>query len=355
MNRISHLNHAQFDLIVIGGGAVGAGIVRDGARRGLKSLLVDKGDFGSGTSSRTSKIVHGGIRYLEQGEIGLVFESLRERFILEKIAPHLVHSLPFLIPVYENGPRPLWKIRIGLWLYDFLSLFRNKTRFKVVQKEALLHFLPGLNPEGLKGGGLYFDSQMNDARLVLENILDARVHGATVLNYVQAEQFRLKGKRLTGVVLKDSLTGESVEVEGSIFVNAGGPWVTGISKNGGANRPVSIRMTQGTHLIVPEIVKKFAVVVSPREEGRIFFVVPWHGHTLIGTTDMDYTGDPSEVHPLFEEIDYLIKETRKVFPDISLKKEEVISVFSVVRPLLDIQGTHPSAVTRRVKIAESPS
>ncbi|MBI3593343.1 MAG: glycerol-3-phosphate dehydrogenase/oxidase [Nitrospirae bacterium] len=355
MNRISHLNKTQFDLIVIGGGAVGAGIVRDGALRGLKSLLVDKGDFGSGTSSRTSKIAHGGIRYLEQGEFGLVFESLRERFILEKIAPHLVHPLPFLFPVYDRGPRPLWKIRAGLWLYDLLSLFRNKKRFRVILKEEMLRCIPGLKSEGLKGGGIYYDSQMNDARVVLENILDAKSHGATVLNYVQADQFRSNGRRLVSVVLTDQLYGGSAEVYGGVFVNAGGPWVTEIAEKGGDKRPVRIRMTQGTHLIVPEISKDYAVVVSPEEEDRIFFVIPWHGNTLIGTTDLDFSGDPSDVHPLPEEVNYLLGETRKVFPGLLIKKEDIVSIFSGVRPLLNISGSRPSGVTRRVKIVESPS
>jgi glycerol-3-phosphate dehydrogenase len=355
MDRISRLNQTEYDLIVIGGGSVGAGVARDAALRGLKTLLVEKGDFGSGTSSRTSKIVHGGIRYLEQGEFGLVFESLRERFILQKIAPHLVHSLPFLIPVYQDGPRQLWMIRAGLWLYDLLSLFRNKQRYKAIQREELLKLLPLLQPDGLVGGGIYYDSQMNDARLLLENILDAKSHGAEVLNYVGVSRFRSDGRRLTGVLITDLLEGGSVEVKGKYFVNAGGPWVTEVAKMGGETRPTRIRMTQGTHIIVPQISKEYAIVVSPKDERRIFFITPWHGNSLIGTTDIDYKGDPADVGPQPEEIDYLIGETRKFFPTLSLKKEDIISVFSGVRPLLDEQGIHPSAVTRRAKIDESSS
>lgn len=355
MDRISRLNQTVYDLIVIGGGSLGAGIARDAALRGLKILLVEKGDFGSGTSSRTSKIVHGGIRYLEQGEFGLVFESLRERFILQKIAPHLVYPLPFLIPVYQNGPRPLWMIRAGLWLYDLLSLFKNKERYRVIKREEVLKLLPTIQPEGLVGGGVYYDSQMNDARLVLENILDAKSHGAEVLNYVEVDRFLSDGRRLTGILVTDHLEERSVEVKGKYFVNAGGPWAAEVARLGGEKGASRIRMTQGTHIIVPQLSKEYAIVVSPKEEKRIFFIIPWHGNSLIGTTDIDYKGDPGDVSPKQEEIEYLLGETRKIFPSLSLKKEEIISVFSGVRPLLDEQGIHPSEVTRRAKIDESIS
>ncbi|MHB8482412.1 MAG: glycerol-3-phosphate dehydrogenase [Nitrospiria bacterium] len=354
MDRISRLAGTPFDLIVIGGGSAGAGVARDAAMRGLKILLVEKNDFGSGTSSRTSKIVHGGIRYLEYGDIGLVFEALRERFVLQKIAPHLVHPLSFLIPVYQEGPRPLWMIRAGLFIYDALSLFKNKQRFRTISKEETLKRVPGLNPEGLLGAGVYFDSQMNDSRLVLENILDAKTHGAIVLNYVNVEKFRSDGARLTGVLLKDQLNDQTIEVKGKFFVNAGGAWVSGIARAAGEKEPVRIRMTQGTHIIVPQISRESAIVISPKDDKRIFFVIPWHGNSLIGTTDIDFRGDPQDVRPLQEEIQYLINETRNFFPQLGIKEKDIISVFSGVRPLVDVPGLHPSAVSRKVKIEESP-
>ncbi|MFI5303334.1 MAG: glycerol-3-phosphate dehydrogenase [Nitrospiria bacterium] len=355
MDRIGHLNHSEFDLIVIGGGSVGAGIARDAAMRGLTTLLVEKGDFGCGTSSRTSKIVHGGIRYLEQGEIRLVIESLRERFILQKIAPHLVHPLPFLIPVFKDGPRPLWMIRAGLWIYDALSMFRNKQRFQLINREEILRLLPGLEPDRILGGGIYYDSQMNDARLVLENVLDAKSSGATVLNYVQVEKFRTDGKKLTGVVLNDKIEGGRIEVGGRAIVNAGGPWVSQIAADAGDKNPIQIRTTQGTHIIVPSLSREYAIVVTPKEQKRIFFIIPWYGNSLIGTTDLDYEGDPSAVHPLPGEIDYLLGETRKLFPRTGPKKEDIIAIFSGLRPLLNDRCSDPSAASRRSKIAESAS
>ncbi|MBI1821270.1 MAG: glycerol-3-phosphate dehydrogenase [Nitrospirae bacterium] len=354
MDRISHLNNSGFDLIIFGGGSLGAGIARDGAMRGLSVLLIEQKDFGWGTSSRTSKIIHGGIRYLEYGDLGLVFEALRERFILEKIASHLVHPLPFLIPVYKEGPRPLWKIRAGLFIYDVLSLFKNRQRYTVISREETLKRVPALKPEKLLGSGVYYDSQMNDSRVVLENILDAKSYGATVLNYVKLEQFKIEGGVLKGALLKDQLTGQRVEVKGEFFVNATGPWVSQVAELTGEKNPVKVRMTQGTHIIVPQICRDYAIVVSPRDEKRIFFILPWDQHSLIGTTDIDYQGDPGEVRPLKEEIEYLMDETNTFFPEVHLKEKEIISVFSGVRPLLDFPGVDPSSVTRKVKIVESP-
>jgi glycerol-3-phosphate dehydrogenase len=354
MDRIGHLNGSGFDLIIFGGGSLGAGIARDGAMRGLSVLLVEQKDFGWGTSSRTSKIIHGGIRYLEYGDLGLVFEALRERFILEKIASHLVHPLPFLIPVYKDGPRPLWKIRAGLFIYDALSLFKNRERYRVIGREETLKRVPFLNPEKLLGAGVYYDSQMNDARVVLENILDAKSHGAAVFNYVKLEQFKIEGGALKGVLLKDQLTGQTIEVKGRFFVNATGPWVEQVAKLTGEKNPVKVRMTQGTHIIVPRISGDQAVVVSPRDEKRIFFILPWGQHSLIGTTDIDYQGDPGDVRPLKEEIQYLMGETNTFFPGVHLKEKEILSIFSGVRPLLDSPGVPPSSVSRKVKIVESP-
>ena len=353
MNRIAHLKENRYDLIVIGGGSLGSGIARDAAQRGLSVLLLEKGDFGSGTSSRTSKIVHGGIRYLEQWDWGLVFESLRERLVLQRIAPHLVHPLPFLIPVYRSGPRPLWKIRIGLWIYDALSLFRNPHRVRILSGTEMLALLPQLKSDGLAGGGAYFDSQMDDSRLVIENVLDARQHGASVVNYAKVIRMVTEGGRIGGVVVQDQLgTDEPSEIRGRIVVNAGGPWVTEIAAMCGESRP-RIRMTQGTHIIVPEIARGHAVVVSPEKENRIFFVLPWHGYSLIGTTDIDFSGDPGDVKAKADEIAYLVRETRKYFPALQLGENDIISSFSGVRPLLEDAVSAPSSVSRRTRIVES--
>lgn len=353
MERLDNLDGLEFDLTVIGGGCVGAGVARDAALRGLKTLLVEQEDFGSGASSRTSKIIHGGIRYLEQGDFSLVSEALRERFILERAAPHLVQPVRFLIPVYKKGPRPLWMVRLGLFLYDLLSLFRNPSRFGVVGKEKTLALLPSLNPEALEGAGIYYDSRMNDSRLVLETVLSAREAGAVALNYVKAVAFKKTGNKLSGVVLRDILRGSEREIRCGLFVNATGPWGPEVSDMAREASPVRVRMTRGTHIIVPSFTGDDAVVVSPNDERRIFFVIPWFGKSLIGTTDIDYQGDPGAVRPTREEISYLLKETRYYFPGAPLEEKNILFSFAGIRPLLDCPGIPPSKVSRHTRITEN--
>lgn len=343
---LSSLQETTFDLLIIGGGINGAGIARDAALRGLKVALIEKNDFASGTSSKTTKLIHGGIRYLEQFNFKLVFESCRERCLLLNLAPHLVKPLKFIIPVYKDGPRGMLKVNIGTAIYDFLSGKRCiKHRQMLTAKEILL-LEPSLTQEGLKGGVLYYDAQMDDLKLCLENILSARKNNAVVFNYVEATGFLEENGKINAVEAKDNLTHIRFIIKSKAVVNAGGPWADKICRLDNPGAKQMLRPTKGIHLVYPKILNEHAILLSHKNDGRIFFVIPWNNLSLIGTTDTDYSGSPDDVKVFDEDIEYLIDETKKVFPGQEIKKEKIISSFAGLRPLL-YQGEKKSWVTSR--------
>jgi glycerol-3-phosphate dehydrogenase len=343
----------RYDLVIIGGGIVGAGIARDAALRGLSVALFEQGDFAGGTSGRTSRMVHGGIRYLEQWAFHLVFKASRERSILYRLAPHLVRPLPFLFPVYRENGRSPWTIRAGMMLYDLMALFRNFHSHRMLSSEAILRLEPHLSREGLRGGALFYDAQMDDARLCLEVLLSARSAGTRTFNYTLVEGLLREANRICGVRVRSLLTGEHRDVLGSQVVNATGPWLDRVAALEDPAAPPMLRTTQGTHLLVPRITREHAVVVTSRRDQRVFFVLPWRGETLIGTTDKDYKENPAQVRATPEEVDYLLGETRRVFPGARLTEEEIIARFAGVRPLVNAPG-EASSVSRETEIAEGP-
>lgn len=352
MSQLAKLSEKKYDLIVIGGGIVGAGIARDAALRGLSVILFEQGDFACGTSSRTSRMIHGGIRYLEQGDFRLVFEASRERMILHRLAPHLVRPLPFLFPFYEETGRSPWTIRAGLFLYDLIALYRNFHPHRMLSTEEITRLEPGLSSDGLRGGALFYDAQMDDARLCLEVILSARAAGATVLNYTPVEGLLRKGTGITGVSVRSILTGDRHEVFGKQVINATGPWLDRVAAFEDPTAKPMLRTTRGSHLLVPRITQRHAVVVASRRDDRVFFVLPWKADTLIGTTDQDYKEDPGQVRSTPEEVHYLLGETRRIFPKASLTEEDVIARFSGVRPLVYSPGVSASEVSRDTDIRE---
>jgi glycerol-3-phosphate dehydrogenase len=344
----------EYDLIVVGGGIVGAGVARDAALRGLSVVLFEQGDFAGGTSGRTSRMVHGGIRYLEQGELRLVFEASREREILSRLAPHLVRPIPFLFPIYPETGRSPWLIRAGMILYDLLALFRNFHPHRMLSSDEVLRREPGLSPAGLRGGALFYDAQMDDARLCLAVLLSARAAGARLVNYASVEGLLFEERRVTGVRVRSMLRGESGEVRGRATVNATGPWLDRLAGMENPESRPKLRTSQGTHLIVPRVTRGHAVVVTSRSDQRVFFLLPWRGMTLIGTTDIDYKDDPARVRPTPGEVLYLLDETRRVFPDSALRDEAVIARFAGVRPLVNEPEVAASAVSRETEIFEGP-
>jgi len=344
-----------FDVLVIGGGINGAGIARDLALRGVKVALTEKGDFASGTSSASTKLVHGGIRYLENRNFRLVFEACRERKTLQTIAPHLVRPLPFFIPVYRGDPRPLWMVRAGMILYDLLALFRNTRHHSILSPAAALAREPALNPEGLTGVAVYWDCGMDDARLCLENVIAARHAGAAVCPRLQAVELLKDDDQVTGARFRDLEQGEDLGIRARLVINATGPWLDEICALDG-DRQKKLRPTRGTHILVPRINRgNEALYLTAGRDDRLFFVVPWGEMSLIGTTDVDFSAAPDRVAPTREDIDYLLAESARHLRDISPGKTDIIAAFSGLRPLIYEQTAQASKISREHRIYQSPS
>lgn len=339
----------SFDLVIVGGGINGTGIARDAAMRGLRVLLLDKGDFGSGTTSWSSRLIHGGLRYLEYYEFHLVRESLSDREKLLRIAPHLVRPLPFVVPIYEHHKRSPLTIRLGMIGYDALSFDKSMDRHKMLDREETLKRLPGLNPEGLKAAALYYDGQAEYAeRLAVENAISAREHGAVTLNYARVDRLILENGNVRGVEFTDVLDGQQYTVRSLVTVNVAGPWVDEVlgGANGGAKRMIG--GTKGTHLVVDSFpgVLQTAVYYEAESDNRPIFVFPWNGRYLIGTTDIRYDGNLDLVVGDEEEIAYLLRETNALIPQANLTRDDVLFIYSGVRPLpYQSQGAEGS-VTR---------
>lgn len=340
-----------FDLIIVGAGINGAGIARDAALRGLRVLLLDKSGIGSGTTSYATRLIHGGLRYLEHYEIPLVRESLHERETLLRIAPHLVHALPFLIPIYRGARRGVRMIRLGMVAYDVLSFDKSLPNHRMLSRAEALDREPGLAPDGLEGAALYSDAQVEfPERLALENALAAHENGATIHTYARVERFLRGGNRVMGVQYTDLLTGEQREASAPITINASGPWLDELmeAELGQQSQPM-IGGTKGSHIIVQPFpgAPKEALYVEARSNGRPYFIVPWNDMYLIGTTDLRYIDSLDRVVPDEEEIQYLVRETNAVIPEAGLNRESVLYAYAGVRPLPFQPAGSESGITRR--------
>ncbi|MEO8703631.1 MAG: glycerol-3-phosphate dehydrogenase [Kofleriaceae bacterium] len=328
-----------FDIVVIGGGITGAGIARDAALRGLKVALFEKGDYASGTSSKSSKLVHGGLRYLEHGEIGLVFESVSERRVQTRVAPHLVRPLPFIIPIYKGAKPGLELMNVGLWIYDSLALFRAPRLHKTFRgTKAALALEPQLRAEGLRGALEYYDCATDDARLVLENVIDARELGADCRTYTEVTRFeRAASGRITGVAIKDRLTGESSIVTARVVVLAAGAWTDEMIRRFEIpmERPL-LRRTKGVHIVIPRErlpLARAITLISP-VDARVMFAIPWRERTVLGTTDTDFTGSADEVAADADDVKYLCESGNGYFPGANLVPADVIATWAGLRPLI---------------------
>lgn len=347
-----------FDLIIIGAGINGAGIARDAAMRGLSVLLLDKDDIGSGTSSWSTRLIHGGLRYLEHGEFGLVRESLRERETLQRIAPHLVRPLPILIPVYKGTKRGRATIRAGMLAYDLLSVGKNLPHHRMLSRAETLAETPALNPEGLLGAAVYYDTQVEFAeRLVLENVLAAIDQEATVLTHSRVVDFLIEHGQITAVKYVVVSTGESRIALGKIFVNAAGPWVDQLLEHTGVGRVRLIGGTKGSHIVLAPFpgAPGMALYVEAKSDGRPFFIIPWNGNYLIGTTDVRFENDLDQVHAEGWEVDYLLAETNRVFPRSLLTRNHILYAYSGVRPLPFSNDGAERSITRRHFVREHPN
>jgi glycerol-3-phosphate dehydrogenase len=337
----------DYDVIVIGAGINGAGIARDAAMRRLKVLLIDKGDVGGGTSAASTRLIHGGLRYLEQFEFGLVRESLIERETLLRIAPHLVRALPITIPIYKQGRRGRATIRAGMIAYDLLSWGKSLPRHRMQSASETLKQLPGLNAEGLVGSAVYYDAQVEFAeRLVVENVLAAVDAGATVRTYTRVTKLLTTEGRVAGVQLEGNFS----EVKADFVINAAGPWVDELQDQ------QLIGGTKGSHIVVAPFAgaPQTAIYLEAISDGRPFFVIPWNGNYLVGTTDVRFDDDPDRVCSESWEVDYLVAETNRAFPDASLTRERVLYTYSGVRPLPFTSNEAERNITRRHFLREHP-
>lgn len=349
---INRLSEGQYDLLIIGAGINGAAMAHMAALNGLKTVLIEKGDFASGTSSKSTKLVHGGLRYLETFEFGLVREALKERTIQLRNAPHLVKPLGFILPIYKTDKRPFWLVRLGVWFYDLLSSKYLIKKHKALSVQEVIEHVPEIKTEGLRGGILYYDGQMDDARLALENVLMADQLGAHVANYIEVTALNKEAGRVIGVSAKDLITQKSYNIQAKKIVCTLGPWSNLFMEREKSHAPIKVRTTKGIHLVYRGRVSEHALIIPTHKDGRVFFVIPWMENSLIGTTDTDFQGHPDKVSADAEDIEYIFAESKRVFPNITFKKEEIITAFAGLRPLI-FEERASSRISRKHVIQES--
>jgi glycerol-3-phosphate dehydrogenase len=351
--RLAALGSRTFDLLVVGGGITGCGIALDAALRGLDVALVEKGDFASGTSSRSSRLIHGGVRYLEHGHLHLVFESSAERRRLLRLAPHLVRPLEFTWPVYDGARIPRWKLGAGLFLYDALSLFRNVSPHRRLGRADVVAREPRLREAGLRGGARYFDAATDDARLTLAVALSASEAGATIVNHAAVRDLLTPAGKVAGAVVADMLDVETntgrtvVDVAAHVVVNATGPWSDELRRLDGETR-ASVRGSKGVHVAVPRdrLGARGALTLLAPKDGRVCFVLPSDELTIIGTTDGFTDESPDEVRAAAAEVEYLLDVANTFFPDAVLSAADVVSAWAGIRPLMPTAERSPRSASR---------
>lgn len=353
----------EVDLLIIGGGITGAALAYDAALRGLSVALVEKRDFGCATSSVTSKLIHGGFRYLANLELGLVRESLRERRTLENIAPNYVYPLPSILCAYDTRlTNTMVAIRTGMTLYEWLSYDKGSTwdeakaipAHRILSADEAVALEPAINPAGLKGAGLQYDcASLSPERLTLAFIRSAAANGARVANYAKVEQFVSTPGRIRGAVVRDLLNGRTVEVRAKLTVNCSGPWadlVLGLVQGGASDK--KLRRSEGVHVITKPLVDKHLVGFAGKHGGH-FFLIPWRGHTLIGTTDKEYIGDPDQYRVTREAIEELLAEVNDVLGRPTLTYDDVVHAYGGLRPLVEDQTKSVYESSRRYEIHDN--
>ena len=342
--KLDQMVRQKLDLLVIGGGIVGSGVARDAAMRGLRAGLVDRSDFAFGTSSRSSRLLHGGLRYLAQGRLGLVREASVEKMIMHRIAPHLAMPLPFIFPTRVGTQWKYWKLRVGVKVYDLLCGKQNLGKSSGIARERLLQMLPGLAPQDLTGAVRYFDAMTNDARLVLDTLRSADAAGGLLANYAALETAERRGDEWH-CVIHDRLSDQRVNVTARCIVNAGGAWAGGFAPS-----RIKLRLTKGVHLVVDRARLPVTDAVVMIDGSRILFALPWGERTILGTTDTDYAG-PLD-NPTCDEADMqlVLDVTNRTFTAARLTPADVISTWAGLRPLIADSNRKPSDISRRHEI-----
>ena len=338
----SQLKDRYFDVFVCGGGIYGVWTAYDAALRGFKVAIVDQGDWASATSSASSKLIHGGLRYLESLDIKLVRKTLAERQMLLEAAPHRVWPLRFGVPVYKDSRLGAFRLNIGLSLYDFLAgSIPKEQHYRRYARSDFAERFPCLDSAGLTAGFTYLDAQTDDARFVLELIDGAQAIGAVCVNYCQVTRLIEHNGRLDSAELRDHVTGETTLVQAAQFVNTAGPWSTGLQ-----NAPYEARLSKGIHLILPKILEAEALLITAKSDGRVFFIIPWYGLTLLGTTDSYYDGDINRLIVEPEEINYLLSEANRVLKTVKWTEQDIIGSYVGLRVLKPSTDVSPSSISR---------
>ena len=342
-----HSHKSEWDIIVVGGGATGVGVAIDAASRGYDTLLLEGSDFGKGTSSRSTKLVHGGVRYLEQGNVSLVMEALRERGLLRRNAPHLVSDLAFIVPNYDWWEAPFYGL--GLKVYNILSGKYGFGTSELLSREETLQRLPTINQDGLRGGVLYYDGQFDDTRLLIHMVATAAELGATLINYCPVEALSKDSDGfVNGVSGRDAETGEEFTATANVVVNATGPFSDGLRRMADPSAAPMISPSQGIHLVFDKsfLPGDSAIMVPHTSDGRVMFAIPWHGHTLVGTTDTPIREATVEPSAMEEEIEFILQTARRYLHKAPTRGD-VLSVFTGIRPLVKAAGSSNTAALSR--------
>ena len=353
---VQRLSSEQFDVVVVGGGITGAGIALDCVARGLKVALVDKSDFAIGTSSRSTKLVHGGLRYLAQYQFKVTHEALTERYVLEQLAPGLVEWTPFVLPMY-GSILEMGKVGIGLIMYDTLAGMRTPNPHRRVSKDELLEMAPGIGQEKLLGAYVYSDCRTDDVRLTIEVLKTAAARGAAIVNHCEVTGFVKVAGKARGVTVRDRRSGADLTVKAHHVVLATGVWVDNLLRLDDPNAPRCVRPAKGVHLVVERARFGFdvALFLPTAPDGRLVFVVPWQDSTLIGTTDTDYDESIDEPLATLEDCQYLLTSTNNAFPDAHLGLDDIVSVQAGLRPLVSAGGGSTTKISREDRIFETAS
>lgn len=357
IQNITKMKSENFDLVVIGGGINGAGVARDAAARGMRVALIESRDFASGTSSKSSKLIHGGIRYLENLEFKLVFEALNERTKLFEMAPHLVHPLRFMIPLYQESRVGMFKMGLGMWLYDALSLFQAPELHERFDSSETMNRMPALRSTNLLGSFVYSDAYMDDDRLVLETLRSANEYDAVCANYVGAYGAKFDQNGLISAVqCEDKVSGEKFSIKTRHVISSVGPWTDELGENLFQDWKKILRPTKGVHITLPKdrLPLSSAVVMGAEKSNRIVFGIPRHEMIIIGTTDTDYKEAPENVSATPDDIEYLLKITADYFPGAKIEAHDIISSYAGVRPLVDDGSQSEGKTSREHTIIADP-
>jgi len=351
---LNEFSKKKYDIVVIGGGITGAGIALDAVSRGFSVALVEKQDFAAGTSSRSTKLIHGGLRYLKNFEIKIVRETGLERAIAYKNAPHLVRPEKMLLPLIENGTYGRLATSFGLWLYDVLAGVKGEDKRKMLGRDQTLKMEPLLRDDIIKGSGYYAEYRTDDARLTLEVLKTAKQKGAEVVNYTTVDELLYKNGKIVGVKCQDGINQNKFEIKSDFVVNATGPWVDELREKDNSCKGKRLHLTKGVHIVVPkEKLDLKQSVYFDVDDGRMIFAIPRQNSTYLGTTDTNYKGDTQRPEVSLEDVNYILSATNNMFPEVKLSSDDVISSWAGLRPLIHEDGKDPSAISRTDELFES--